>query len=429
MKTPQFFLFMIATTAFVFQSCMKDNCESTVSYIQLEPVYKSLEEIHAGGIVKEAPRLLENPGQFYYYDNHIFINERGEGIHVIDNTNPSNPVGTEFLAINGNEDLAIKDGYLYANTYIDLLVIDLSNFEIVGRVENAFEPEWNYIENGQLLVDWLEVPKTEVVDCQTYSAFEKRGGEFYYLEDSFGANIDNVVFDNNSNHAVGGETGTGGSMARFTIMSDYLYALENDGMKLFELTNPTAPTNIGEVNIGWGIETIFPYEDKLFIGSNSGMFIYDNSIPTQPTLLSEFAHANACDPVFVKGNHAYVTLRSGNACAGFTNQLDLIDITDLTAPELLKTFPMENPHGLSIKDDYLFLCEGEFGVKSFDISDPLILDENQLDHEKGFHAFDAISLPGNSNLVLFIGDDGFYQYTYNQYGELEELSKISIVNK
>lgn len=429
MKINKLLIFSLVLASMAFQSCLKDDCDRTVSYIYVEPIYKTLDEIHAGGVVNEAPRPLLEPGQFYYYNDHIFINERGEGIHVIDNSDPTAPINTAFLAIEGNEDLAIKNGYLYANTYIDLLVIDLNTFEVAGRTENAFEPQWQQVVDERVLVDWKEIPKTEVVDCETYNSFSRRGGIFYDFGEANGAFLDEATFNATSSTSSTSGTGIGGSMARFTIMSDYLYAIEESGMELFDLSNPISPDNIGFVDIGWGIETIFPYEDKLFIGSNSGMFIYDNSVPSQPSLLAEFAHARACDPVFVKDNHAYVTLRSGTLCDGFINQLDLIDITTLTNPQLLKTFPMDNPHGLSIKEDKLFLCEGEFGVKSFDISDPMKLDENRLDHKKGLHAFDAISLPGNDDIIMIIGQDGFYQYKYDEEGNMDEISKIEIVRK
>ena len=52
------------------------------------------------------------------------------------------------------------------------------------------------------------------------------------------------------------------------------------------------------------------------------MYIYDNSNPHNPTYMSQFEHAEVCDPVFIEGNFAYVTLRSGSRCNGFQNQLD-----------------------------------------------------------------------------------------------------------
>ena len=424
MKANHFlFITLTALLGFTTQSCLKDKCERTVSYIRVDPVFKTLAEIHNGEVVAEAPRELKNPGKIYYYNNQIFVNERREGVHVIDNTNPANPVNTAFISIPGNEDIAIKNGLLYANSYIDLLTIKLDGYQLVSRTESVFPPLWEDIQNNQIAVYYEETPVTEVLDCETYSTLKRVGDDLVFFGGSFEGDV--LAPSANSAGSSGG-AGIGGSMARFTIVSDYLYVVDEFDLKVFDLTQPTDPTQASTVNIGWGIETIFPYEDKLFVGSNSGMFIFDNSNPTMPTQLAAFAHARACDPIVVKDNFAYVTLRDGSACQGFNNQLDLIDISNITNPVLVKSFPMDNPHGLSIKNTNLFLCEGEFGLKSFDITEPATLGQHLLDHEKGIHAYDAIALPGTANLLLVIGEDGFYQYNFDNPSNLILLSKIAV---
>ncbi|MBL0101392.1 MAG: hypothetical protein IPP49_16265 [Saprospiraceae bacterium] len=123
----------------------------------------------------------------------------------------------------------------------------------------------------------------------------------------------------------------GGSFARFTVVDDFLYIAEDFHIKSYSVTNPANPELKSNNQLGWGIETIFPYKDKLFVGSNSGMFILDIATPEYPVLLSSFNHARACDPVIVHENTAYITLRNGTACQGFINQLDVVDITNIKA--------------------------------------------------------------------------------------------------
>lgn len=405
-------------------SCLKDNCEREVTYIRSTPVYMTKDEIRLGTVTTEEPRELEDIAQFYYYNQHIFITERKEGVHIIDNRNPESPQTVAFLNIPGAENMAIKDDILYVNNYIDLLAIDVSdiqNTSLIGRTNDVFDPIWEDVNSGQILVEYKLEEITETMECQSYVALRSWGGVF----------VDDVAFDvlsaNSSNPEAGGAvggTGVGGSMARFTIIGQHLYAVSNTNLDVVSLVQPTQPTYVNTVNLGWGIETIFPYGDKLFIGSNSGMFIFDNSNPENPVQLSEFAHARACDPVFVKDNYAYVTLRDGNECAGFVNQLDLIDITDLTDPFLVESFPMDNPHGLTIRGDHLMLCEGIHGLKAFDISDPTILDEKLLDQYDGMHAFDAISLPGYESITMVIGEDGFYQFRFTEDEGFTLLSRI-----
>lgn len=404
--------------------CIKDQCDREVTYITMKPVYLNTADIRADLPRGEAARDLKKPTQFYYYQQTIFIVEYREGIHVIDNANPSAPINKGFIKIAGVENMAIKDGIMYANNYVDLLAMDFSNTlapVVLHRSEGTFRPNWMDVHSADVIVTYVEEEVTEVLGCEEYGNLIPWRGDFFTTEA-----FDSGSFSGVRGNSAGG-TGTGGSMARFTIIGDYLYTVDDFDLNVISLVQPVQPALVNTVNVGWGIETIFPYENKLFIGSQSGMFIYDNSNPMAPSLMSSFEHARACDPVFVKDNFAYVTLRSGNACQGFINQLDLIDITDLFNPVLVRTFPMQNPHGLTIRDNNLFLCEGEHGLKVFDISQPALLGQRQLAHRQGMHAFDAISLPGQEPITAIIGEDGFYQFKFEGPATgLQQLSRIPI---
>lgn len=423
MKNLKLFAAFLCVVSFSLQSCMKDKCTREYTYTKYTPIYKTMEEMTVE-IKSESPRELVQPGKIYFYNNYIFINEVNEGIHVIDNSDPENPQNITFINMPGNVDIAIKDNVLIGDSYLFLLTVDISdplNVQLIGR-----EEQWNYHfpqdGSGNFIVDYKEEEVTEMIDCN--------GSNIYYLENSIDVAFTNSPSTMNGAGAAQTSTGVGGSMARFTISGNYLYAVDMHYMKVVDISNLSNPTEEKSIYIGSDIETIFPYGDKLFIGSRSGMFIYDNADQLNPVLLGTFEHARACDPVFVKDNYAYVTLHSDNiACGGFTDQLDLIDITDLTNPSLVETFPMDNPHGLSIKGDNLFICEGDFGLKTFDISDPATLDERLVSHLENFSTYDVISIPGNENILLVIGDDGFYQFNFDDPTQLKQLSHIPVNKK
>ncbi len=431
MKKTLLLFVMAAAAVWGLQGCLQDSCVREVTYLKFTPVFKTLEELHNAEVRSEAPRPLDKPGKIYYYADHLFINEQHEGVHVFDNTQPENPVPVTFISIPGVEDIAIRNGLLYANSYADLLAIDISDLHdasIVGRAENAFPLPWgDYVdEQGRVLVYYEQEEVTEIMDCRTFATLRRTGEVFWLASGPTGATFDlENTLSSNTSMAAGG-TGLGGSFARFTILSDKLYIVDNTSLKVFDLAQPAQPQLAGSAEIGWGIETIFPYgEDKVFIGSTDGMYIYDLSNPLQPQYVAGLAHARACDPVYVYGDYAYVTLRNGSFCEGFTNQLDLIDITDLSHPRLVKSFPMDNPHGLAAKDDLLFLCEGTFGLKVFDLSNPLELDKRLRDHVKDLDAYDVIALPGERKILLLIGQDGFYQFDYEDPTNLVLLSHIA----
>ena len=64
-------------------------------------------------------------------------------------------------------------------------------------------------------------------------------------------------------------------MSRFSIVNDYLYAVNNSSIKVLDISAVNDPQLQNTVGVGWNIETIYPFKNKLFIGSSNGMFIFD----------------------------------------------------------------------------------------------------------------------------------------------------------
>ncbi len=220
-----------------------------------------------------------------------------------------------------------------------------------------------------------------------------------------------------------GQTGTGGSMARFAIVGNALYCVLPNKLQVYDITTPANPVAKNAVELSVGLETIFPYKTNLFIGANDGMYIFDNQQPESPSLLSKYTHVQSCDPVVVQGNYAYVTLRGGVSCRRFAtmSSLDVVDISDLKNPRMVHTQNLQSPYGLGVDGSQLFVCEGDNGLKIFDITQPT---QPKLKQTMGdVKSFDVIPL---NKILLVTGDGGFLQYSYQNEGKMELLSKISI---
>ncbi|MDH5608698.1 MAG: hypothetical protein OEY56_04405, partial [Cyclobacteriaceae bacterium] len=149
------------------------------------------------------------------------------------------------------------------------------------------------------------------------------------------------------------ESGTisqGGSLARFTIVGDYLYIVNDRQLIPVNIRDLAAPQKNAPVDLDIGVETIFPYQGNLFIGSASAVYIYSLGNPAAPARLSVYQHATGCDPVVVKDNYAYVTLREGVSCLNTfqMNVLEVLDISNLRAPNMVATVDMRSPRGLGI---------------------------------------------------------------------------------
>ena len=415
----------------IFLSGCDDKVEVTQKYTIMEPVYLTPEELRSSFDIMP-PIEVTNTGKIYLYQNYILLNEPGEGIHVIDNKDPENPEIISFINIPGNYEMAVQGDRLFADSYVDLLVIDISDpkdVKLKKRIEDIFlelalEKQYFDLENG-IIVDYEPTEIREVKSGEFNGTFPS----YYYYDTGIALrgtfnSLDMAMSSFAPESAPVMSTGIGGSMARFTIMKNHLYSISSSTMQVFDINDLDNPVPGANLNIGWGIETIFPYKDNLFIGSQSGMIIYDNTNPDFPTHLSTFSHIVSCDPVVVENDIAYVTLRGGTNCRNnFTNQLDVIDISDLTNPKLLVTHPMTNPHGLGIDNGTLFICEGSAGLKVFDASDIYKITSNLLAYYGDFDAFDVI--PYNNNLIM-IGNDGLYQFDYSDPENIQLLSTISI---
>lgn len=237
------------------------------------------------------------------------------------------------------------------------------------------------------------------------------------------SSCDSDNFSENSVDSVN-NGGKGGSLARFTVVGDKLYTIDNDQMRVFDIEENTNPTFEQTVDLISGVETVFPYNNHLYLGTQTGMLIYDISNPSAPRYVSMYEHVQACDPVVVQGNYAYVTVRSGTTCRNTANidQLEVINVSNPAEPFAENQYQLENPYGLGIDNDLLFVCDGNAGLKVFDVT--FTPNQIQLLHEfRDIKARDVIPFNG---LLLLIAEEGFYQYEYKPSGEMELLSLIEV---
>ncbi|MFI5130604.1 MAG: hypothetical protein ACHQFX_11460 [Chitinophagales bacterium] len=89
-----------------------------------------------------SPQPVKFAGKIYVKNDLIFQNDLGSGIHVIDNTDPASASRIGFIKVPGNSEMSIKGNYLYTNSFSDLVVIDISDWQnvtVVKRLENAFQ--------------------------------------------------------------------------------------------------------------------------------------------------------------------------------------------------------------------------------------------------------------------------------------------------
>ncbi|MDQ3682309.1 MAG: hypothetical protein M3352_04445 [Bacteroidota bacterium] len=174
-------------------------------------------------------------------------------------------------------------------------------------------------------------------------------------------------------NAFANPTGQGGSLARFTIVGNFLYAVDKQSLKVFDISNVAQPIFTRSVPVGFEIETIYPFKDKLFIGSTTVVHIFSIADPSHPQKLSVAISPTVirrCDPVVAKDTVAFATLRANGECGGTGSILAVYDIKDITQPVQKAQYGVSEPYGLGYSDNVLYVCDRIRGLMVFDISQP-----------------------------------------------------------
>ncbi|MDA9344052.1 hypothetical protein N9R06_03035, partial [Algibacter sp.] len=358
MKLKYFFLSLIFIGAL---SCDK-NDDADYEFVQVATPQLMSKTAFRSSVNVITPKTIEEPGKIYVYQDYIFVSDVDSGIHIIDNSDPKSPKAIKFIQIPGNEDISVKDNFLYADSATDLVVFDISdinNVSIIERLEDVFNV-YNY-----------DIPlEAETVDYGKFD-FDEDIIVGWTLTTERRKKVDNTIdiaLDDGVVLNAGAEstTGSGGSLARFQIVDNYLYTVGNYEMAIFNIQNLAEPVLSNTQYAGWNIETMFQAEGYLYLGSTNGMYIYNLVNPSSPEFVSDFTHWEGCDPVVVDGDYAYLTLRGGNLCGQLESVLEVIDISDKTNPTLAARYELENPYGLGIKDNMLYVCDGTAGLKLFE---------------------------------------------------------------
>lgn len=425
MKKTTVYIFLLILTGLA-SSCTDKVYET---FQANAPVYMSYEELRSA--VKLSPaRELNNPGKIYFKDQYIFINEKMKGVHIFDVSNPANPQNLGFIEIPGNMDIAIKDNILYADSYVDLVSLDVSDFSNIketGRVKKVFPytlPEYD----NKYPVAQIDEDKGIVTGWEVKSVRQKIEQRIYPIYYNAKAGLDVSYASPGINGASGSAYGVGGSMARFGLYQNLLYVVDQYSLYTFKLNSSSEVTLLNSTGIGWNVETMFITDKHLFLGTQNGMLVMSLEVPERPAWVGSYAHITSCDPVVIKGDLAYVTLHGGTTCRGGTvNELDVIRMSDgYSKFNLLKTYPMYGPLGLGIDGDLLFICDGDAGLKIFNAADPLNITQHPIATFTSVNAYDVIPL---NNYLFMIGSEGFMLYDYSNIQNIKQIGFIPVIIK
>ena len=414
---------LLPISVMLLSACTKDFGTAEVTYTKATAIYGDLDAVRNTNLL-EGAKPIENAGKIFVAEDLLLIGEEGKGIHIVDNSNPENPENLSFINIPGNREYFVAGNTLYAESYYDMVKIDISNKtqpQLISRVIDAFKGD-NDLKNaeGEELIGFEFEVVTEEVE-EDGDIFQRVWGQqdilyFDYTNRIIPPSQVPTSFAGNSNATIG-------SVNRIAVVDEFVYVISRRFLTTFE--DAGALEKVGNpLSVFTDMETVFPNGNQLLVGTAQSMEVFDISNNSDPRWVSSFPHANSCDPVLPCGNIAFVTLRTGDVgnCPGDENALLVLDISQ-TWPEQIQEIEMESPFGMTIVNNKLYVGEGKNGLKVFNAEDKSNLTLETW--EPNIEAYDIIHHPTNPNLILVAGPTGISQYEIEGGGDYSLISTLA----
>ena len=217
-------------------------------------------------------------------------------------------------------------------------------------------------------------------------------------------------------------TGQGGSLARFTIVNNQVLVLTSSSIKQYDIQGDGSISFKNEAFLTDDLETIFPYGNNVLIGSSSAVYFLEFNDAENLRLAGTFTHFTACDPVVASGTLAYSTLRTSGCRFDNIEVIDVIDFSNINSPRQVNSIPSESPFGLAVVNDLLFVCE-RGGITVFQR-----VGDGGLDRLAFFEIPDhlPIDIIPQEGFLIVRTDNGIYNVTYSESGEMEVIGSVRI---
>ncbi len=167
-KCPQktFALLLFLLCCITWSSCVKEETE-TFSGLGKRPVYIPVSEL--GDIANLPPQTIRQSGTIFLQDTLFFMLEQKKGIHVFNVKDSLHVASLTFFQIPAISDFTISGNRLYADSWKDLLTIDISdlyNIRLLNRQIGVFAPLlYPPLYDG--IFECVDESKGAVVDWET----------------------------------------------------------------------------------------------------------------------------------------------------------------------------------------------------------------------------------------------------------------------
>ena len=312
-----------------------------------------------------------------------YVADHGQGLQIIDISDPSNPVikGHKTMSDNtSTRNLLIKDNRLYINAeyYIEIFDIEadgsLSNNNSINigsrAISLAVSGNNLYIgTNSNKIIKKIDLTDNSLSDVYTFEDehLSFTTNKMYIDENSayLATNEGIKIFDisNPDSPVLLNEIETAGTLNDLFLCDGFIFsAADGTGFTVMDLFNPAAASLEATCSISGNAFDLEVSADYAYIASDSGGLIV--------VKLANFEVIGSCTlpgtsyRVFISGPYAFV------ACA--SSGLQIINIINPSNPVLLGSLDSEsnNINDVVVHGSYAYIADNNNGLLIADISNP-----------------------------------------------------------
>ncbi len=284
---------------------------------------------------------------------------QGDGLYVVDISNPLNPRGTGKLQQAGAELTRpiVLGNYAYLASFDGLIIVDISNPEspietsrtALGPVGfsnlDVFGPLAVYASASTNKVFFIDVSSpanpTVLNSLEVPGAFSVAIGDGYVFVGGFFQNSDGLTIINISDPSspvIVSVEQTFNSLSDLKLDGPTLFGVFSDQLVSYDVTNPALTNVLGSAKIPSfrGLRLNLQNETIYAAGGSAGLAITDVSQPASPQFIGAVPGGSA-QRVRVENQLAFVT----DSLAG----LRVLDVSTDSSPALLSTLDFPNTGG------------------------------------------------------------------------------------
>ena len=162
----------------------------------------------------------------------------------------------------------------------------------------------------------------------------------------------------------GGYDTTGEANAVYVLGNLAYVADGTAGLQIFDVTNPAAPARVGGFDTPGEAFDVYVSGNLAYVADGSaGLEILDVTNPAAPTLQGSYDTTGQATGLWVAGNTAYV--------ADGTAGLQIIDVTNPAAPALLGGYDTPGTaRGVAVLGNLAYVADGTPGLRILDVTNP-----------------------------------------------------------